>query len=190
MVILPRDDAQNASAPGTKMATALALTLVFCFILVYLIAKSRGPVGPILGVIRETGTRRSAARLRHEELDSFPILEFKAGRRTTSKGQDAPATAGQPTMTACTKSKIQSRVTMRLPESMQAFSKMYFTTKHRFGPSLQVCSICTEDFVDGDDIRRLPCDHIFHPRCIDPWLIASMSPSSLPLFMFPSRRLC
>ncbi len=33
------------------------------------------------------------------------------------------------------------------------------------------CSICTEDFTLGEDVRVLPCDHKFHPACIDPWLI-------------------
>lgn len=33
------------------------------------------------------------------------------------------------------------------------------------------CSICTEDFKVGEDVRVLPCNHKFHPPCIDPWLI-------------------
>lgn len=33
------------------------------------------------------------------------------------------------------------------------------------------CSVCTDDFVNGQDIRVLPCDHKFHPECIDPWLL-------------------
>lgn len=33
------------------------------------------------------------------------------------------------------------------------------------------CSICTEDFEKGQDIRLLPCDHKFHPECVDPWLM-------------------
>jgi hypothetical protein len=33
------------------------------------------------------------------------------------------------------------------------------------------CSICTEDFTIGEDVRVLPCNHQFHPACIDPWLI-------------------
>jgi hypothetical protein len=33
------------------------------------------------------------------------------------------------------------------------------------------CSICTEDFTTGEDVRVLPCHHKFHPSCIDPWLL-------------------
>ena len=33
------------------------------------------------------------------------------------------------------------------------------------------CSVCTDDFVKGQDIRLLPCNHKFHPECIDPWLL-------------------
>lgn len=33
------------------------------------------------------------------------------------------------------------------------------------------CSICTEDFEEGQDQRVLPCDHRFHPDCVDPWLL-------------------
>ncbi|KAI0019387.1 hypothetical protein F4780DRAFT_443047 [Xylariomycetidae sp. FL0641] len=33
------------------------------------------------------------------------------------------------------------------------------------------CSICTEDFQVGEDVRVLPCDHKFHPACVDPWLV-------------------
>jgi hypothetical protein len=33
------------------------------------------------------------------------------------------------------------------------------------------CSICTEEFKAGERIRLLPCNHRFHPGCIDPWLL-------------------
>ncbi|KAH7123212.1 hypothetical protein B0J13DRAFT_566244 [Dactylonectria estremocensis] len=32
------------------------------------------------------------------------------------------------------------------------------------------CPICTEEFADGVLVRLLPCEHVFHPACIDPWL--------------------
>ena len=33
------------------------------------------------------------------------------------------------------------------------------------------CSICTEDFNKGEEVRVLPCSHKFHPDCVDPWLL-------------------
>ena len=32
------------------------------------------------------------------------------------------------------------------------------------------CAICVEDFQEGSDVRVLPCDHVFHPKCVDEWL--------------------
>jgi hypothetical protein len=33
------------------------------------------------------------------------------------------------------------------------------------------CPICTDDFIKGQDLRVLPCNHQFHMECIDPWLV-------------------
>ncbi|KAL3866091.1 hypothetical protein ACJMK2_043429 [Sinanodonta woodiana] len=32
------------------------------------------------------------------------------------------------------------------------------------------CSVCMEDFVLNEEVRRLPCDHHYHNDCIVPWL--------------------
>lgn len=33
------------------------------------------------------------------------------------------------------------------------------------------CPVCTEAFLRSDNIRVLPCGHIYHQHCIDPWLL-------------------
>jgi len=32
------------------------------------------------------------------------------------------------------------------------------------------CSVCWEDFVLNEPVRKLPCSHLYHENCIVPWL--------------------
>jgi len=36
--------------------------------------------------------------------------------------------------------------------------------------SSKECSVCCHSFNDGEIIRRLPCKHMFHNKCLMPWL--------------------
>jgi hypothetical protein len=37
-------------------------------------------------------------------------------------------------------------------------------------PKDSACAICYEDPKSGDKWKQLPCEHKFHPDCIDPWI--------------------
>ncbi len=47
------------------------------------------------------------------------------------------------------------------------------------------CSVCTDDFIKGQDIRVLPCSHKYHPECIDPWLLNVSG--TCPLWYVPDK---
>ena len=37
--------------------------------------------------------------------------------------------------------------------------------------NLEPCSICLEEYQEGDSIRQLSCHHLFHTECIDKWIL-------------------
>lgn len=60
------------------------------------------------------------------------------------------------------------RMRHRLPKS--ALKKLPIH-KFKSGDPYETCCICLDDFTDGDKLRILPCDHAYHSKCIDSWLV-------------------
>ena len=48
-------------------------------------------------------------------------------------------------------------------------------------PHETICSICHEDFSDGESLRLLPCSHYFHCQCVDRWLLDASRAPACPL---------
>mmetsp|Transcript_167204 Transcript_167204/g.537087 ORF Transcript_167204/g.537087 Transcript_167204/m.537087 type:complete len:228 (-) Transcript_167204:92-775(-) len=38
------------------------------------------------------------------------------------------------------------------------------------GPAETQCVICCDDLAEGDEVRTLPCGHVYHKECVDEWL--------------------
>ena len=75
-------------------------------------------------------------------LDNMPIHTYSAPVESTSDTSATILTTG-----------IQAK-----PARKIAFSQ-------------PTCPICLDDFIDSEtNVRELPCSHIFHPECIDPFL--------------------
>lgn len=57
------------------------------------------------------------------------------------------------------------------PQQMALLSRKIFCKQEKDPKDPETCAICLDDFVDLDELRKLPCRHEFHIPCIDPWLL-------------------
>ncbi|KAL8729011.1 MAG: hypothetical protein Q9166_005012 [cf. Caloplaca sp. 2 TL-2023] len=93
----------------------------------------------------------------------FPINETDT--RTTTDPQAAPAPGS--TLTPAQHPAILS-TTRPTSESLQP--------EQRPSYAQPTCPICLDDFIPNETtVRSLPCHHIYHPECIDPFLLRNSS---------------
>lgn len=94
-------------------------------------------------------------------LDKFPLYTY-----TTSRGPQMEG-AATPKVEAETGAKAESMVnTAPVPATAGSTSSL----------SQPTCPICLDDFEPNEtQVRELPCHHIFHPDCVDTFLLEHSS---------------
>lgn len=212
----PSQDPGNGPAPTTAVAMSILYSITGIITLLFLIIIATGAVrahrhperyGPRNGYAGRP--RQSRAKgLARAMLETLPIVKFgdpepvKPGSEnveledgnashvapTTTTTQAEGTTTAQPTSTlAETSAVVASGLGAAEEGSMKDATKdVAATTAPKEGEL--GCSICTEDFTTGEDVRVLPCQHKYHPACIDPWLLNVSG--TCPLWYVPPKPEC
>ena len=183
------DDSDLGPTPTTTVAMIILYSvtgiITLCFIVVIITGAIRAHRHPDrYGLLNLPGGahQRRARGIARAMLDTIPIVKFgeKEPMKVPqdvehgvelSEGPDSVAQArgaigamesanGQENSEAQRSEEEQSSQAAEAPVSPQNAAEEGLA-----------CSVCTEDFVKGQDTRVLPCNHKFHPECIDPWLL-------------------
>ncbi|KAE9372159.1 hypothetical protein N431DRAFT_338950 [Stipitochalara longipes BDJ] len=189
----------NSPAPTTAVAMSILYSITGIITLLFLIIIATGAIrahrhperyGPRNGYAGRP--RQSRAKgLARAMLETLPIVKFgdpepvKPGNRdvelesgstnvhhaaathlsTVPEANEDEEAKSPAVATRATDSNVESGLGAAQADSV-ASGKEAVTREGELG-----CSICTEDFKTGEDVRVLPCHHKYHPACIDPWLL-------------------
>ena len=185
----------GAPAPTTAVAMSILYSITGIITLLFLVIIATGAVrahrhperyGPRNGVLGRP--RQSRAKgLARAMLETLPIVKFgdpepvkpggqeielEDGQSQTQHERDVVATSDVQPPGAGDKS---TTMTTALPAAESGLGAAQAKSPGRGEEPAKEgelgCSICTEDFTTGEDVRVLPCNHKYHPACIDPWLL-------------------
>ena len=118
--------------------------------------------------------RRTRAKgIARAMLDTIPIVKFGDKDESPQNQKEVDIEMAPPT-SAAAQDKSKS-TTADVTEADQEVSGAVATNTSNADGTDEAgqlgCSICTEDFNKGEEVRLLPCNHKFHPECVDPWLL-------------------
>jgi hypothetical protein len=182
---LPKDEGKggnNTAAMSILYAITGLITLLFLAIITTGAVRAHryperyGPRGALGGRPRQSRAKGLARAV----LDTIPIVKF--GNQTPAKPDpelELENTEAHDAATQRTTSHVDdTQRSDAVPAAVRDTDAVSAAARTSSSPegagdeaSGQQCSICTEDFKVGEDVRVLPCKHQFHPTCIDPWLI-------------------
>jgi len=66
--------------------------------------------------------------------------------------------------------EVQEMLSRRRGLANETIDRVETLRWHDSAESQKQCMICLSDFSEGEEVRKLPCGHVFHVGCIDEWL--------------------
>jgi Ring finger domain len=105
-----------------------------------------------------------------KEISEGSDIEMNAGRTPALTSGDAAKDPSKEVAEGDEAAKVESTDNTELAVEAHAHKSAQKTDGTQEDGTLE-CPICTEDFGKGEEVRVLPCNHKFHPKCVDPWLL-------------------
>nr|CAD7196408.1 unnamed protein product [Timema douglasi] len=97
------------------------------------------------------------------ELMPFPFL----ARHMTARLEDYMRVVEQRRLAQLTRGASQDTIERyTFPHKYKQVKRAVDDTED----ATEKCTICLSEFEDNEDVRRLPCMHLFHIECVDQWL--------------------
>ena len=106
-----------------------------------------------------------------ELLDQMPQYTWTAQREPDDISEGGSNKTAEPLAGDVAKSATDKLSMSHMEDAESAIAPAVQLPARQAAFSQSTCPICLDDFDSGETtVRELPCNHIFHPDCIDPFL--------------------
>lgn len=160
----------SAVASAICIAIAVIIGLVACTLRrhMHLAVEEEAQRGHALHrPVIPSSKRRDPEHLDQKELDAIPMVTYKEDRVEETR-KDRPLLVKT---VSSSRWLFSPYLTQQQAAPQRDVEDGKGAPESDRAPGLKSCSICTEDLVEGSQVRRLPCGHYFHDGCIEPWLM-------------------
>lgn len=173
---------RGAQQSSTNQSTGIAVSIGIVLLIVmsaYLVhrfhRKTKWPIN--LRHLQQLQHPQREENIELRTLEKLPMFIYKAGIYRKNIEQNEEKTGRQRHHKL--KKTYSCRWPKRFPPPTPSLSIPQEASTTR--EEATICSICVSAFRDGNIIRMLPCNHIYHRGCIDEWLMNYL-PGTCPLW--------
>ncbi|KAG5453833.1 E3 ubiquitin-protein ligase rnf13, variant 2 [Clonorchis sinensis] len=129
-----------------------------------------------LRAIRNYWTMRP--RSRNSSASRSTLSSDGSFRRTTNQRENQSDSEGE--YLAADQTRRESDSTDVKGPRLSSYTVASLVSSNQSG-KLPCCSICLADFEENDEIITLPCFHVYHQACVQPWLSSVSESGSIHL---------